>query len=505
MSASSGRRLFRTVLFTDIVGSTELAAELGDRRWRRTVAAHHAAIRAELKRHHGREVDTAGDGFFAVFESPTDAVRCAAAAVAAAHALGLRIRAAVHTGELEPAGGKYGGIAVHIGARLLALAGAQEVLVSGTVRELVAGSGHAFDDRGIHQLKGVPGEWHVHALALPRFEDGVPLVSVDDEQLRAFAARRQRLVVAALLILVGLLAAGLASVFLLLDQPPPPVRGPNSIALYDAGGSAPVRAFAVDRGPSAIAVGDGTYWTANIDAGTVSRIDARSGHATSLGQTGTRPTLVAIAGDRVGVADRYSSRLTLLDATAGTVILSLPLHASSLLFAESQLWLADDIQDRLVRLDPTSGAQLAEISLGRTAGAADVVLAADHLWVAAPRAGGLLRVDPSAGTTVDIQLGIADVRAVSAYADNVWLASPGLDRVARVDAASGRVAVNAEVCDTPVDIAATPSGAWVVCALDRQLWRLDLAGTVTLKITLDAVPSALATDGELALVALRAD
>src|SRR5688500_20150084 len=124
MSGPGGRRLFRTVLFTDIVGSTELAAELGDRRWRRTVAAHHAAIRAELKRHHGREVDTAGDGFFAVFESPTDAVRCAAAAVAAVHALGLRIRAAVHTGELEAARAQHGGSRVDSGARPLAHAGA---------------------------------------------------------------------------------------------------------------------------------------------------------------------------------------------------------------------------------------------------------------------------------------------------------------------------------------------------------------------------------------------
>src|SRR5688572_21655301 len=368
MSGSGGRRLFRTVLFTDMVGSTELAAELGDRRWRRTVAAHHAAIRAELKRHHGREVDTAGDGFFAVFESPTDAVRCAAAAVAAVHALGLRIRAAVHTGELEAAGGKYGGIAVHIGARLLALAGAHEVLVSGTVREIVAGSGHAFDDRGTHQLKGVPGEWHVYALAMPRFEEGVPLGGVDDEQLRVSTARRQRLVVAALVALVGLLGAGLAGAFLLSNQPAPPVRGPNTIALYDTDGGEPVRAFAVDRGPSAIALGDGTYWTTNIDAGTLSRIDSGSGQTTSLGQAGTRPTLLAIAGDRVWVADRYSSRLTLLDANAGTVISSLALHASSLAFADGQLWLADDIGDRLIRLDPTSGARLAEIELGRTAG-----------------------------------------------------------------------------------------------------------------------------------------
>src|SRR5215217_2758554 len=190
MTARAGRRLFRTVLFTDIVGSTQLAAELGDRRWRRTVSAHNAAIRRELRRHRGQEVDTAGDGFFAIFENPTDALRCAVAAVAAAHSMGLGIRAGLHTGEVEPTGAKYGGIAVHIGARLLALAGPREAIVSNTVRELVAGSGHEFEDRGVHQLKGVPGDWHVYALVMPRFEEGVALVSVDDDELRAVAGRR---------------------------------------------------------------------------------------------------------------------------------------------------------------------------------------------------------------------------------------------------------------------------------------------------------------------------
>src|SRR5688572_3433900 len=248
MSGSGGRRLFRTVLFTDMVGSTELAAELGDRKWRRTLAAHHAAIRRELKRHHGREVDTAGDGFFAIFENPTDAVRCAAAAVAATHALGLRIRAGVHTGEVEPAGAKFGGIAVHIGARLLALARPQEVIVSSTVRDLVAGSGHAFDDRGTHQLKGVPGEWHAYSLALPRFEEGVPLVGVDDEELRAVVTRRQRLVVGALLIVIALLAVGLGGAYLLATRPADPIRGPNTLAVFGHAASQPGRGFRVDPG-----------------------------------------------------------------------------------------------------------------------------------------------------------------------------------------------------------------------------------------------------------------
>jgi len=153
-----------TILFTDIVGSTDLAAKLGDRAWRRLVAAHHAAVRRELRRFGGREVDTAGDGFFATFGQPAEAVSAADGIVAAVAKLGVSIRAGLHTGEAETAGQKIGGIAVHIASRVMSAAGPGEVLVSGTLRELVAGSGLDFSDRGLHELKGVPGEWHLWAL-----------------------------------------------------------------------------------------------------------------------------------------------------------------------------------------------------------------------------------------------------------------------------------------------------------------------------------------------------
>jgi pimeloyl-ACP methyl ester carboxylesterase len=156
-------RVLATVLFTDIVGSTERAAELGDRRWRNLLAAHEAAVRRELDRFRGREVDTAGDGFLASFDGPARAVRCAISAGAAVRDLGVDIRAGVHTGECELDGPKIRGIAVHTGARIASLAGPGEVLVSQTVKDLVSGSGLAFEDRGLHELRGVPGEWRVYA------------------------------------------------------------------------------------------------------------------------------------------------------------------------------------------------------------------------------------------------------------------------------------------------------------------------------------------------------
>lgn len=157
-------RTLATVLFTDIVGSTAKAVELGDGRWRELLESHHAVIRRSLARYRGRELDTAGDGFFASFDGPARAIRCACAISEGVRELGLQVRAGLHTGECEVVNGKMGGIAVHIGARVAAEAEPGEVLVSGTVRDLVAGSGIAFRERGATVLKGVPGEWRLFAV-----------------------------------------------------------------------------------------------------------------------------------------------------------------------------------------------------------------------------------------------------------------------------------------------------------------------------------------------------
>jgi class 3 adenylate cyclase len=158
-------RVLTTVMFTDIVGATERAVALGDRRWRNLLDSHYTVIREQLTRFRGREIDTAGDGFFAAFDGPARGVRCAGAIVREMRRLGLEIRAGLHTGECEILGDKLSGIAVHTGARVASLAGAGEVLVSSTVKDLVAGSGIAFEDRGVHVLKGLPGEWHLYAVA----------------------------------------------------------------------------------------------------------------------------------------------------------------------------------------------------------------------------------------------------------------------------------------------------------------------------------------------------
>jgi class 3 adenylate cyclase/pimeloyl-ACP methyl ester carboxylesterase len=165
--APTPRRALATVLFTDIVDSTRKAAEMGDRAWRRLLDEHFGVTRRQLDRFDGRQVKKVGDGVLATFDGPARAVRCAAAIRDGVAELGLELRAGLHTGEIELQPDDIAGLAVHIGARISALAGAGEILVSSTVKDLVVGSGLEFDDRGTRELKGVPGEWRVFALASP--------------------------------------------------------------------------------------------------------------------------------------------------------------------------------------------------------------------------------------------------------------------------------------------------------------------------------------------------
>jgi len=165
--AAESERALATILFTDIVGSTERAAELGDRGWRTLLERHDAAVRHQLSLHRGREVKTMGDGFLATFDGPARAIRCARAVQDEVAGLGIEVRAGIHTGEVELIGDDVGGMAVNIGARIGAIADPGEVLVSSTVRELVVGSGLEFVDRGAQTLKGAPGEWRLFAIDSP--------------------------------------------------------------------------------------------------------------------------------------------------------------------------------------------------------------------------------------------------------------------------------------------------------------------------------------------------
>jgi class 3 adenylate cyclase len=162
--AAEPDRILATVLFTDIVDSTRRAAEMGDRNWAELLQQHHVIVRRELARFRGREVNTTGDGFLIAFDGPGRAIRCAMSISRQLRSLGIEVRAGLHSGECETEGTNLGGIAVHIGSRVASAASGGEILVSSTVKDLVVGSGIGFDDRGLHTLKGVPGEWHLFAV-----------------------------------------------------------------------------------------------------------------------------------------------------------------------------------------------------------------------------------------------------------------------------------------------------------------------------------------------------
>jgi class 3 adenylate cyclase len=216
MSRKRGLSVLVTVLFTDIVGSTEIAAELGDKRWRDLVRRHHAIVRHELKRFRGRELDTAGDGFFARFDRPADAIRCACAISDGVRELGIEIRAGIHVGEAEVLERKVGGIAVNVAARVMGVAKGGEVLVSSTLRDAVAGSGFAFTDHGTHRLKGIEGEWRLYEV---RMVEGVrrslPLDPDEARTRRGFAeavpaGRHWGLVAGVAVLAAALIGGGIA-------------------------------------------------------------------------------------------------------------------------------------------------------------------------------------------------------------------------------------------------------------------------------------------------------
>ena len=235
MPRSSARRRLLTVLFLDIVGSTALAHELGDARWRVVLTSFRAAVRHELKRHGGREQGTEGDSFFATFAEPAQALRAAAAIVAAVQDVGLDVRSGVHTGEIEELDGTLGGIAVHIGARVTALAGPAEVMVTSTVKELVAGSGAVFEDAGEHELKGVEGLWHTHLLRSIDVVVPPPLPpEVAAERIASVVPpRRRRRVYLALAVAVVIAAAVVGGVLAMRGSPKPKPAGKITLLQLD--------------------------------------------------------------------------------------------------------------------------------------------------------------------------------------------------------------------------------------------------------------------------------
>jgi YVTN family beta-propeller protein len=317
--------MLATLLFTDIVRSSDLADQLGDRRWRELLARHHAIVRRELKRFNGRELDTAGDGFFAAFTKPAEAVRSAAAIVDGVRELGIEIRAGLHVGEAEIFGAKLSGVTVHIAARTMAMAGPGEILVTGVLKDLVPGSGFRFEDRGAHQLRGVPGEWRLFALT---GVDGQarPLPADTDHQRERLEAiqppmvpRRARgaLIGGAFLVLAAIVAVAL----LALNKGKPaaaPSNGSTGAAKGQLVAIDPVTREAtgevsLDFTPGPVLFAEGSVWVVDESGDAVVRLNPVTRRVEARIPVGKDPVDLTVGGGAVWVANHFGKSVSRID------------------------------------------------------------------------------------------------------------------------------------------------------------------------------------------------
>ena len=490
-------RLLATVLFTDLVGSTERAIELGDRAWRSLLRRHHTAVRRELRRFGGREVDSAGDGFFATFPQPADAVRCALAIRAANRPLDLAVRSGVHTGEVERIGPKVGGVAVHLAARVLSAAETDEILVTSTVRELVAGSELTFEDAGTKDFKGFSEPWHVFRVTGPD-PDGP---AVAEETQESVPSRRTVLALGGV---IGALVLGAVLIVLgLTGQERPPAAGPNTV-VHIGSDNALGDAVPVSRGPTALASGEGVLWVTS-EAGTVTRVNLDDLTTQVAGGVGI-PTTVIAADDAVWVGEAYGGSVSRLDAGTVQVRDTIEAHGRGLAALGDTLWLTDDLTDRVVRISSATLEEDGAVALDAGAGPRSISAADGSVWVANERAETVIQIDAATATVIGHPIGLAaPPTGIALGGGSVWVTSTSADQLYRINPEQGRVAATIETCDGPEAVAASDAYVWVACRVGRTVQRVSTDGTAAGDVQVPGVPSALALEGEGVWVALRDD
>jgi len=457
---------------TDIVGSTEHASELGDTGWRELVELHHSTIRAALKRHGGREIDTAGDGFFVIFDAPAAAVRCALEIVEQVHELGLGVRAGIHVGEVEQMGAKVSGITVPIASRIMSAAEPGDVLVSSTVRDLAAGSGFKFEDRGVRELKGVSGEWHIFRVVSEVVEESTEgaanagarerrAAAVRRSQARPIWQRRPRLVSA----MAVLLALVLATTGLLVWKPwqaPALASVPeNAIGVIDPERGEIVAQIPAGTQPSDIAVSDGYAWVANTGSDTVSQIDLAKRLAIRVVDVGKAPKGLAIAAGAVWVANSGARTVSRINIETGRVVDTIEVGngPSEMTVAGNLLWVANSTDNALVSIDPQADSIGERVAMGDT----PVALVGDEtaLWVATEKAVSGASVGSSTSTTFNPPIPLsARPRALALDQRSVWVAAAD-GTVTRIDRSTNRVNATVDVGGRPTAIIAVDDSVWV--------------------------------------------
>ena len=498
-------RLLTTVLLTDIVGSTERAAAVGDRGWKDLLARHHAIVRRELRRFHGRERDTAGDGFFATFDQPAEAIECAVAINEELRALGLEIRAGIHTGEAELMDGKVGGMTVHVASRALGHAGPGEILVTNTVREIASGADVAFSDRGVHQLKGVPGRWHVYGAEWKRRAEPVAtLEPVEATRLGATSPTRQwLLIVAAVIAVTAVIAvAGVVAWALLAggDSSPPLVAVPNSAIRIDAATDGIVSVVPAGDKPTGIASGDGTVWVVAQGGRLLTAIPTAGGAPRTIGLPGS-PTGIAVgegaawvtfgfgaSGERQGLVLRVSAGAEQeqhkIDVASG---------ATGIAVGENAVWVVNGNANTLTKIDPATRTIVKTVDVGEQPVA--VTTGEGSVWVAHGVGKSVWRLDPQTLARTR-EIAVADApTAITAAFGRIWVASASGNSVVVIDVATNTLVSTIKIEQGPRGIAAGADALWVAGARNA-LVRIDPASrAVVASVSLSGPAEGVAVSG----------
>ncbi|MEA2497654.1 MAG: hypothetical protein QOH26_59 [Actinomycetota bacterium] len=502
------KRLLLTVMFTDIVGSTELASQLGDKRWREVLARHSSIMRKALKRHGGREVDTAGDGFFATFDQPAAAVACARDASAELAAIDISIRAGIHMGEVEVEGSDVSGLAVHIGSRVMSGAGPGEVLVSSTVRDLMTGSDLSFDDRGIHSLKGVPAEWHLYAV------EPVELPTLDRPEHAALkkpgapegggwsALQRVGLVVAAVAIVA------IAAVLLTRDggaEVGDP--GINTVVKIDPKSNEVEGAVSVGTSPSLlVAEGDGV-WVANFDDETLQRIDEGGNQASPARALIGTPTGLAVGGGWLWLTNHFEESLYKIDPSQprSTETIEVGMGAYGVVYGADSAWVANRDLDRVLRVADAGDVTPIEMDAG--SGPKGIAFGDGFVWVGESLAGKVAKIDPSTNEVVaTISLPSGQPEALAFGEGYLWVTDTNGDAVTRIDPANGLTSAIGDVGDAPAAVTTGAGAVWVANSADDTVVRIDPAtAEVVERIDLGSGgnPVAVAVSADSVWVAVR--
>ena len=501
----SAPRALLAVLFTDIVGSTELATALGDKRWRELLEQHDAAVREQIARFEGREVDTAGDAFFATFGRPMQAIDCALESARAVRRLGFRIRAGVHMGECVVSDGKVRGVTVHIGARVGAKARGDEVIVSSTVRDLLAGQGLTFIDRGEQTLKGVDGKWRLYAVE-PRVRDNEadlpPLLESEIAKPPVPVWKRRRALIAGLL---AVILAAAATTFAVTRGGGLSSVPADSIAAIDAGSGRVESATAVGRRPTGIAVSAGGVWVANSVDRTVSSV-AANGSVDTVGPLGASPTTLTASPDSLWIANADDGTVSRVSLETKRLV-GEPIRAgnglSDITYGGGSIWVTNAVDGTVVRLDSSTGKVASTLRVGPAL--RGIIATNEAVWTVSETAGTVSRIDPRANSIVEvIQVGNGP-RSLALGAGALWVANTFDGTVSRIDPEGGTVRATIRVGRDPRSIAIAAGRVFVANETDGTVSVIDpKAGNKVIRtIRLQSAPMGLAADGDRVWVSVR--